>query len=311
LKSFLQSGAKTKYLPLNVCRKFTRGIPDGRATVTFTDKTKIEGNFMKGVLNGKVRQYDRYNTLQFVGLYYGGRPHGPCWVFGEDQTILVHFDQGHLVPQNVILLENKSALMGQLANDSYLEDVHQVKLENTADFKCLQVVQIPSKNVHISSETASPLPQIRFFKNYFQKTIIIITMQNYRLTAKIIAVPEEGRIIVRPAKMLYFNRVAKTGSMTFISLFNALGKKNNFRANWMTPAHDGLWEELPELEVEMKSILKIHTPTVWIRHFNFHDFKKMGYHWQPEWFAVVRDPLEKVQNHQCYILVFISTYYTF
>jgi hypothetical protein len=49
--------------------------------------------------------------------------------------------------------------------------------------------------------------------------------------------------------------------------------------------------------VAVKSLLKLHTPTVWIRHFNFHDLKRLGYHWQPEWFAVVRDPLEKVQNH--------------
>jgi hypothetical protein len=119
---------------------------------------------MKGVLYGKVRQYDNYNTLQFVGLYQGGRPHGPCWVFGEDQTILVHFNQGHLVPQNVILLDKKSSMMGQLVNESYLEAAYQVKLENTGDFKCIQVVQIPSKNVHISSENSLSLPKRRLFK---------------------------------------------------------------------------------------------------------------------------------------------------
>ncbi len=32
------------------------------------------------------------------------------------------------------------------------------------------------------------------------------------------------------------------------------------------------------------------------QHYNFVDFKKFGSDWSPDWFAVVRDPVEKVSQ---------------
>ena len=45
---------------------------------------------------------------------------------------------------------------------------------------------------------------------------------------------------------------------------------------------------------EVNSILRTHKPMVKIRHYAFLDFAQFGYQWNPDWFNLVRDPIEKV-----------------
>ncbi len=44
-------------------------------------------------------------------------------------------------------------------------------------------------------------------------------------------------------------------------------------------------------------VLKISQPSVWIRHYNFVDFELYGSPsgGSPDWFNVVRDPIERVR----------------
>ena len=47
---------------------------------------------------------------------------------------------------------------------------------------------------------------------------------------------------------------------------------------------------------EVDSVLRTHQPTVKVRHYAFLDFARMGYKWNPDWFSLVRNPIEKVRN---------------
>ena len=60
--------------------QFSKGLPQGRATVVFTDHKSAEVHFRGGVLDGRVRQFGSDGKVQVIGLYAGGLPHGPVWI---------------------------------------------------------------------------------------------------------------------------------------------------------------------------------------------------------------------------------------
>ena len=70
---------------------------------------------------------------------------------------------------------------------------------------CLQVIQVPI--IENQDEAESSL----------------------RLPMKVFAIPEEQRIMIRPSKIMNFNRVAKTGSIGLAHLLVELGLKLDFR----------------------------------------------------------------------------------
>ena len=45
---------------------------------------------------------------------------------------------------------------------------------------------------------------------------------------------------------------------------------------------------------EVGSLLKNHKNKVKVRHYSFIDLKNFGYDWNPDWFSLVRDPIDKV-----------------
>lgn len=45
---------------------------------------------------------------------------------------------------------------------------------------------------------------------------------------------------------------------------------------------------------EVNNLLRTHKNLVNVRHYSFIDFEKLGYKWRPDWFSVVRHPIEKV-----------------
>jgi hypothetical protein len=234
----------------SISGRFTKGFPEGRGTITYFDKCFTEGTFING------------------------RPHGPFWVYSPDQeqVVLVHFDQGHLVPDNVVLLDHDAewAMMGKLVNDSYLEDVRKIDVDWIGEYKCLTVLRLPK--IDDSDEKIA----------------------KFRLPVKIIGVPSQARIIVRPSKMMYFNRVAKTGSQSFIALLHKLGAKHNFDVKVKIMQREQVVEEIPGVLAEVEPIFKNQEPNVFVRHYSFVDFDDLGYQWHPDWFNLVRDPIDKV-----------------
>ena len=115
----------------------------GKARIVYKDGGQLECNFAKGVINGKARLFDKHDDILAVGLYEGGRPHGPWWIYARstEQYIFVHFDNGALVEENVVLVDFEAewGLKGRLVNNTYLEDAQKIDLDWVSDYKCLQV----------------------------------------------------------------------------------------------------------------------------------------------------------------------------
>jgi len=62
------------------------------------------------------------------------------------------------------------------------------------------------------------------------------------------------------------------------------------------------FDDLPNLYAEIDSILKVNVPMAIVRHYAFIDFAKFGYNkWAPDWFSMVRDPVEKVISWFYYV----------
>ena len=55
-----------------------------------------------------------------------------------------------------------------------------------------------------------------------------------------------------------------------------------------------------------KEILMAKGPTVYAKPYNFVDFKKHGSSWSPEYFSIVRDPIEKVGNTLLFNLLYLG-----
>ena len=57
------------------------------------------------------------------------------------------------------------------------------------------------------------------------------------------------------------------------------------------------WQKLKDpigMKDEVDGLLRTHKNLVNVRHYSFIDFEKLGYRWRPDWFSVVRDPIQKV-----------------
>ena len=77
--------------------------------------------------------------------------------------------------------------------------------------------------------------------------------------------------------MLYFNRVAKTGSQSFTHLLIKQGEKLGFNV-WPKIVQSESLVDTPEgLADEIASVVKAERPTVFVRHYSFIDFDR-GYH---------------------------------
>ena len=107
--------------------------------------------------------------------------------------------------------------------------------------------------------------------------------------------------------MLYFNRVAKTGSQSFTHLLIKQGEKLGFNV-WPKIVQSESLVDTPEgLADEIASVIKAEKPTVFVRHYSFIDFEKnTGSDWSPDWFNIVRDPIDKVRSG-----IFIFSYFSF
>ena len=132
-----------------------------------------------------------------------------------------------------------------------------------------------------------------------------------RLPFSITIQKESHQIIIKSAKMLYFNRVAKTGSQSFTHLLIKQGEKLGFSV-WPKIVQSESLVDTPEgLADEIASVVKAEKPTVFVRHYSFIDFEKnTGSTWSPDWFNIVRDPIDKVRN--CifmFLFLYVATTY--
>ena len=104
------------------------------------------------------------------------------------------------------------------------------------------------------------------------------------------------KITIRPSKMLYFNRVAKTGSQSFTHLLVTLGPKLGFRVTPKIRQTETLADDEEGLAEEVDSTFRVTKPMVFVRHYSFIDFERRGLGWKPDWFNIVREPIDKVRE---------------
>ena len=118
---------------------------------------------------------------------------------------------------------------------------------------------------------------------------------------------DDSKETVQPSDVLYFNRVAKTGTTSLVKLIQILSKRLHYKG--VGTVDSIIYDSLEGQLEEINSLLSLNQPTVWVRHYAFLDFESFGYKWKPEWMSIVRNPIERVlystfsvQNTYSYLL---------
>ena len=65
--------------------KFKKGKPEGKGSIKYKDGSTLQGTFVNGRINGKVRFFNKKDKLMAVGLYEKGLPNGPFWIYSYHQ----------------------------------------------------------------------------------------------------------------------------------------------------------------------------------------------------------------------------------
>ncbi len=107
--------------------------------------------------------------------------------------------------------------VGRMVNGSFLSDPAEVRIRRMGEVGCVRVIDLAGSEVIRRRSSLARLPAV------------------------VVTVPERGHVLVRSARALVFNRVAKTGSQSVIELLAQLGR---------TPMHVELRtvEELKQAE---------------------------------------------------------------
>ena len=165
---------------------------NGQGGIWYKDDTYMKVHFSNGYVDGLILLFNNHHTLQAIGRYTHGFPRGPFWVIYENHFIQVHFEDGYLSSNNIFIVntDQQSALTGSLRKQNYVSAVKRVVKSKVLTKQCIMLI----------ASTLETLP---------------IQRDNVKLPIKIIWLADENRLMIRPAKMLYFNRVPKTASMSF------------------------------------------------------------------------------------------------
>ena len=254
-------------------------------TVVFKDdKSKMVGNFDQNCLEGKVFIYTDNSNLMGIGMYQHGVPHGPFWILpwiptSSPQYMFLHFFQGQLIPDKTVVFDVKSrfAMMGTLVNGSILDPAQLVEVDQVGLYRdIIPVIKLPLWD---SEE------------------------RNQRLKSpyKIFYDASNQRVLVRPSRLLYYNRIAKTGSISMTELLRKLGEKNGNLVHFKAMRYEIVMDSLAGQQQEVQKMIQTFQPTIFVRHYSFVKLQDFGYPDQlVDWFNVVRHPVEKVISYFYY-----------
>ena len=185
----------------------------------------------------------------------------------------VHFNHGNLVRDKTIVIDThaKYAMIGTL-HKTHLVEAEMVDLEKIAEYHCMPVLKLPLKDPN----------EIDGRRQKILSPFTINSDMNLQ------------RIMIRTSKIMFYNKVTRSASNSIAALFFDLDKKNHFTVNMYPSAKIVSVADDESLKWQIRKFLRINRPMVWVQHYNFIDFSKFGYTWNPDWFNVVRDPIEKV-----------------
>jgi len=165
-------------------------------------------------------------------------------------------------------------IVGKLSeNHSVLRHVVEATPKNVINWNCIKIPEIEDL-----------------------RTRLLESNKTYKLPFKFI-INEDEKWRIETTKLLFFNRVAKTGSQALIALLVDLQEKNKFKANIDITMKGKEYVMEPKERVatqvdKVKSMAR--TGGVFIKHYNFIDFEEHGATIRPDYFAVVRNPIERV-----------------
>ena len=267
--------------------RFSKGKLQGKGIITYIDKTKMEANFRQNIVHGPVLVRNKHNTIQALGYFENGQAHGPFWFIHESTFIQVHFCHGEAVEENVILVDadTRHVDIGTLQNGTILKNARRLSEIETGKYLSTVTVKIPlndSSLIKLNNQTTQPWV--------------------IKLPLKIVAVPSNvQRLIVRPSRIMYFNRVAKTGTLNMLMLMKSLGVHLGYDVDlgFRLDGSERLQDDHDGLSREVDSLVQTHKDTIKARHYAFFDVTIWtGYNWIPVWFSIVRDPIERVRSSE-------------
>ena len=265
--------------------QFSKGKLQGKGILTYNDKTKMEANFHQNIVHGPVLIRNKHNTIQALGYYENGQAHGPFWFIHDSTFLQVHFCHGETVEENVILVDadTRHVDIGTLQNGTFLKNVRRISEIETEKYLSIVTVKIPPNDSLIQ------------LNNQTQPWAV-------KLPLKIIAIPSNQRLIVRPSRIMYFNRVAKTGTLSMLMLMKSLGVHLGYDVDlgFRLDGSERLQDDHDGLSREVDSLVQTHKDTIKARHYAFFDVTNWGYNWIPVWFSIVRDPIERVRSKELY-----------
>ena len=86
-----------------VCGTIQSGKFKGSSRLIFEDGSQMQVYFKSGLIHGKTFIYDKNNVLIALGRYEFGLPHGPFWIFNHYQYAQIHFLNGELGMQRIMV----------------------------------------------------------------------------------------------------------------------------------------------------------------------------------------------------------------
>ena len=117
-------------------------------------------------------------------------PDGPFWLIHDNFFIQIYFKNGKIIKDDVLLIniQKKIVFVGNLVNNTYILETQSQVINDISfgQYECMKILKIPEKLKPI-------IPQ---YKNN----------SKIRLPLKVFALPQEHRIMVRPSKILNYNR---------------------------------------------------------------------------------------------------------
>ena len=265
----------------------------------------MEVIFRQNIVHGPVLVKNKHNNIQAFGYYHNGQAHGPFWLIYETSTFLqLHFCQGHLVEENVILVDadTRHVKIGTLQNGgggSYLKNVERMLEIKTGKYLATIAVKIPPNRsqrlMHVNNNNNN---QSQGEMSFMEEKPCSTYEENVKLPIKIMAIQSKQRLMIRPSRIMYFNRVAKTGTLNMLMLMKSLGVNLGYDVDLgfrLDGTPEILQDDSDGLRKEVDSLVQIHKDTIKARHYSFFDIRAWGHDWFPEWFSIVRDPIERVR----------------
>ena len=87
IEGFLKDGLRHGLCVLSLSERnvaeisgnYREGKLDGKAKITFKDRSTVDGFVKAGILHGFALYFDRKGRMTFVGNHKNGRPDGTCW----------------------------------------------------------------------------------------------------------------------------------------------------------------------------------------------------------------------------------------